>query len=146
MRQRTLTFSFSLFLLLASCNVGPAISLGMECSAQQATSLGIQGTCREELEELQEKANRTIAVQTIEVLAKVTVNVSGQVQGGSFTVTMKDEKGDDVSATATSGSSLQLTVSTRLDALNQIAFTLIPGDGGAKGVMYEVKFECECLP
>jgi len=142
----TPTLALSLTLLVATCNTGPAISLGMKCSAQQATSLGIQGTCQEELEELREKTDRAIVVQTIEVLATVSVNVTGEVQEGSFAVSLKDEKAIAVSATAAPDQPLKLTLTTRLDALNQIAFTLIPADSGAKGVKYEVQFDCHCLP
>lgn len=144
--ERSPILTLSLTLLVAACNIGPAISLGMKCSAQQATSLGIQGTCQEELEELREKTDRAIVVQTIEVLATVSVNVTGEVHEGSFAVSMEDERGEPVNATATPDQPLKLTLTTRLDALNQIAFTLIPADSGAKGVKYEVQFDCECLP
>ena len=142
----TPTLALPLTLLVTTCNLGPAISLGLECSAQQATSLGIKGTCQEELEELREKTNRAIVVQTIEVLATVSVNVTGEVKEGSFAVSMKDEKAIAASATAAPDQPLKLTLTTRLDALNQIAFTLTPADSGAKGVKYEVQFDCQCLP
>ena len=136
----------TVLLLLTACNVGPALSVGMECSSRQAADLGIQGACREELDELNLDADRTIAIQTIEILPSVTLEVSAEVDEGSLAIGFVDAKGEAVSVTAEAGSPAQARIETRLDALNQITFTLTPGPAGAKGIRYTIEFDCDCLP
>ena len=40
----------------------------------------------------------------------------------------------------------QARIETKLDALNQIAYSLTPGPDGAKGIRYTIEFDCDCLP
>ena len=145
-RWRGLSVIVTAAILLAGCNAGLAISVGMKCSAQMTSSLGLAGTCHEELDELTAEAKRNISVQTVDVLPQVHLFINGEVQEGSFTFLVKDSSGKEVSQTARPERALDMHVVTRLDGLNTIAFRLNPGAAGAKGIKYEVAFQCECLP
>ncbi len=146
MPLRIQTLALVLTWSLAACNIGPAISLDMKCNTQMTTGLEIEGTCQEEIDELSGETKRAITIQTIDVLPKVHLFIKGEVGEGSFTIRLKDETGAEVNQTARPERPLDLRVIGRLDALNSLAFTLLPGGAGAKGVKYEVRFECECLP
>ena len=144
--MRIQTLALALTWSLTACNIGPAVSVGMTCSTQITIGLEIEGTCREEIDDLTGESKRTIAIQTIDLLPKVHLFIKGEVREGSFTIMVKDENGEEANQTARPDRPLDMHVIGRLNALNSVAFTLLPGGAGAKGIKYEVRFECECLP
>ena len=140
----SLALAFALF--FAACNIGPAMSLQMKCSTQMTGGLEIEGTCQEEIDDLTGEFKRSIVIQTVYLLPKIRLFITGEVSEGSFTILVKDESGQEVTQTARPDRPLDMHIIGRLDALNSMAFTLLPGGAGAKGIQYEVRFECECLP
>lgn len=130
---------------LAACS-GAVLGTGADCTSSTALLTQVTGECTRTLDLLEEAAPQTIAIQTTDVAPFATVEFEVTVADGQVEVTFTDSRGDDVSARARPGTPATGQVRLRLDALNQIRFTLTPVDGAATGVAYTLQFVCDCLP
>lgn len=143
--KKLLLLSLLSALGLSGCG-GLVLGVGATCESATAFLTQVSGQCEREIEELAEAETQSIAVQTSEFMPFTAVDYAISVETGTVEAHFVDSSGNTKTFRITPEAPVSGSLTVQLDAFNQIKFELVPVDGSAKNVSWEVDFLCECLP
>ncbi len=133
-------------LALTACTSGMVLGGAANCSGSTVLLTQVTGECTRRIEELSEEDPESIVVQTADAAPFATVAYEVTVETGKVAITFTDFQGNEHSTEAAPRSPATGSVHVQLDLLSRINFKLIPVEGAAEGVDYNIKFVCDCMP